>query len=255
MNQHRQLALAWRLYAEDNREVLVYASTGTGGRAGGSVPPTANPSNPDNSAWSGAHMDFDGANRGNWDPSYDMMKRPLWSYVKAAALFKCPSDHSTVLTANNGVKDRILTMSMNLFVGGFAPVPGVDPLPNGTDGHWPQADPFKIYSKLSSIDFPSSIFVFLDMREDVVNWSNFMTDMTGYPNNPGTFKVGGDMPGIYHNRACGFSFSDGHSEIKKWLDGRTTPSLAAPPNLPTLDTTGGNNQDVAWLQDHSTRPK
>ena len=24
------------------------------------------------------------------------------------------------------------------------------------------------------------IFVFLDMREDRVNWSNFMTDMTGY---------------------------------------------------------------------------
>src|ERR1043166_5058990 len=30
MNNHRQLALAWRMYAEDNRDVLVYASDDPG---------------------------------------------------------------------------------------------------------------------------------------------------------------------------------------------------------------------------------
>ena len=34
-----------------------------------------------------------------------------------------------------------------------------------------------------------------------------------------------DMPAAYHNGACGFSFADGHSEIKKWLDPRTVPPL------------------------------
>jgi len=26
------------------------------------------------------------------------------------------------------------------------------------------------------------------------------------------------LPASYHNGACGFTFADGHSEIKKWLD-------------------------------------
>jgi prepilin-type N-terminal cleavage/methylation domain-containing protein/prepilin-type processing-associated H-X9-DG protein len=257
MNQHKQLSLAWRLYAEDNGDVLVYASTGGSGRAGLSQPVnTANPNLPDNFAWSGAHMTFNGADLANWDPTYDIMKRPLWSYTKSMTLYKCPSDRSTV-TAFGSVRSRILTMSMNLYVGGFAPVPGTDPLPNGTDGNWPFAHPYRIYSKLTAINVPSSVFVFLDMREDRVNWSNFMTDMTGYsPNNPAAYAFTSDLPGMYHNRAAGFSFADGHSEMKRWLDGRTTPALVAGGDpLATSSTPAPNSPDVAWLQDHSTRPK
>ena len=247
MNDHRQLGLAWRMYAEDSNDVLTYASTS--GAA----------NNPhDVFAWSGAHMDFDPNNRANWDPSVDMIKRPLWKYVKTAAVFKCPSDHSTVTVA--GVtKPRLLTMSMNLYVGGFAPDVN-DPSPYGNDGGWSFAAPYSIYSKLSlisGISPPSKIFVFLDMREDRVNWSNFMTDMTGYsPPNPGAYKFTSDMPGMYHNNAGGFSFADGHSEIKRWLDPRTTPPLQDGGNpLAATSTPSPNNPDVAWLQDHSTRPK
>lgn len=245
MNNHRQLAIAWRLYAEDNNDVLVFASTVKGGRGGGSVPMnTANPNDPDNFAWSGAHMNFDGANRANWDVNYDMAQRPLWKYSKSQSIYKCPSDHSTV-TAFGTTRDRILTMSMNLYVGGF----------DGTDGGWPFADPFKVYTKLSTIDVPSMIFVFLDMREDAVNWSNFMTDMTGYaPQNPGSYTWTTDLPGIYHNRAAGFSFADGHSEIKRWIDGRTMPPLNDP-NTPVFTAAQAGNPDIAWMQDHSTRPK
>ena len=250
LNNHRQLALGWRMYAEDSSDVLTYASTS--GAAN-------NP--PDQYAWSGAHMDFDPNNRANWDPTVDMMKRPLWKYVKTQAVFKCPSDHST-LTVAGVVRPRLLTMSMNLYVGGFAPVQGVDPLPNGTDGGWPFAMPYNVYPKLTLINGltpPSKIFVFLDMREDRVNWSNFMTDMTGYaPPNPGLYSFTSDMPGFYHNNAGGFSFADGHSEIKRWLDPRTTPPLsdgAAGDPGALGPTQSPNNSDIAWLQDHSTRPK
>src|SRR6266566_4011136 len=134
MNNNRQLCAAWRMYADDSNERLVYAST-----ADSSSLISTDPSDPDNYAWTGAHMDFNGANRANWDPAYDMMKRPLWSYAKTQTIYKCPSDRSTVQTAG-GVKPRILTMSMNLYVGGFAPQIGVDPPPNGTGGHWAFAD-------------------------------------------------------------------------------------------------------------------
>jgi hypothetical protein len=145
-------------------------------------------------------------------------------------------------------------MSMNLYMGGFCTgKPGP-----GDAGGWAFAKDYKIYSKLSSIDAPSSLFVFLDMREDSVNWSNFMQDMSGYnlggTPNPSQFSLG-DMPGMYHNRACGFSFSDGHAQIKKWLDGRTTPNMAPKGQiLPTVGAVSGN-QDVYWLQDHATRAK
>lgn len=245
MTNHRQLAYAWRMYAEDSRDILTYASTINPG-----APPSGNW--PDDFAWSGAHMDASGANRANWDPNYDMAKRPLWRYIKNYNVFRCPGDRSTVKTAS-GEKPRILTMSMNLYVGGFAPQIGRDTPPNGTGGGWPFAEDYTIYTKLSSINLPSKIFVFLDMREDRVNWSNFMTMMNGYPNDPSQFQLG-DLPGMYHNFACGLSFADGHSEIHRWRDGRTIPPLGPiMPDAPSFSCPG--NQDVAWLQDVSTRPK
>src|ERR1044071_9318699 len=249
LNNHRQLALAWRMYAEDSADVLTYASTSG-----------VNNNPHDQFAWSGAHMDFDPNNRANWDPTVDMQKPPLWKYLKSQAVFRCPSDHSS-LTVAGVVRPRLLTMSMNLYVGGFAPLPD-DPSPYGNDGGWPFAHPYNVYAKLSLINGispPSKIFVFLDMREDRVNWSNFMTDMTGYtPQNPGLYSFTSDLPGFYHNNAGGFSFADGHSEIKRWLDPRTTPPLAdgaAGDPGAMGPTSSPNNTDIAWLQDHSTRPK
>ncbi len=249
MSNHRQLGYAWRMYAEDANEVLVYASTSG-----------ANNNPPDRYAWSGAHMDFLGSNRANWDPAADLMQRPLWNYVgKSKGVFKCPADHSSVIV--NGVpKPRLLTMSMNQYVGGFAPVQGQDPLPFGTDGGWSFAAGYTVYSKLSQINGaspPSKIFVFLDMREDRVNWSNFMTDMDGYlPIDPSKYSFTSDLPGFYHNYGCGFSFADGHSELRRWRDPRTTPPLkdGGDPTAVSFTASPGNH-DIAWLQDHTTRHK
>ena len=250
MNQHKQLALAWRMYSEDNSERLVYASTRN--RIGKQI--STDPTDPDNFAWSGIHMDNVPGNRGNWDPEYDMKIRPLWPYTKSATLYKCPSDYSTI-TVNNVVKPRILTMSMNLFVGGFAPDKKAGTLLGDVGGN-ASGDPFKVYSKLTGIDVPSSIFVFMDMREDTVNWSNFMMDMTGYPNSPGSYQWSDtDLPGMYHNRAAGFSFADGHSEVKKWLDGRTTPPMAPKGSILNFQNVQPNNPDIGWVQERSTRPK
>jgi len=157
------------------------------------------------------------------------------------------------VVVNGQQKPRVRTMSMNLFLGGF----------DGTDGNVPSGNGYRIYLRTTDLTGPAGppdkIFVFLDEREDCINWGNFMTDMGGYnPPNPGAYTFQADLPGAYHNRAAGFSFADGHSEIHKWLDGRTTP----PVQFETADdtTTYANyavpyDVDVAWLQDHTTRPK
>src|SRR5262249_29599383 len=150
---------------------------------------------------------------------------PLWQYNKNANIYKCPADHSGMNVPGMGWLPRVRTISMNLFLGGF----------DGTDGGWSWADNYRIYYKLSEINGaygagPDKIFVFLDEREDCVNWGNYMTDLHGAPTatqpaQPVAYEFQQDIPGFYHNRGCGFSFADGHSEMHRWLDPRTTPPL------------------------------
>jgi len=250
MSNHRQLCLAWRMYAEDNREQLTAASDD------GNVPTQSAPEDAkhpwNNSAWTWTHMTFT-SDSYNWDPNYDLPLRPLWPYSKSAGIYKCPADHSMVDSGGGVMKPRVRTMSMNLYVGGFASSKGP------WDGGWGWADPFVIYGKTTDIvgakptPGPSKLWVFLDMREDCINWGNFMTSMQGFsPYNPGAFQFNTDLPGIYHHFACGFSFADGHSEIHRWRDSRTYPPLYSTLTDPWITP---RDQDVAWLQEHSTRLK
>src|SRR6266480_2123000 len=58
MNKHKQLLLAWRMYAEDNNDRIPYAYTA--GKPG---------------AWVSGAMDYS-ANASNWDPNQDIKKSP-----------------------------------------------------------------------------------------------------------------------------------------------------------------------------------
>ncbi len=239
MNNHRQLTMAWRMYAEDNNDRLVLAS-----HSGVATDPN------NKYAWTQTELSF-GPDPKNWDINADIIKGPLWPYNKSPGIYRCPSDHSYVLV-NGEKKPRVRTMSMNFFLGGFG----------GGTGGATFADPFNLYTKLSELanqrisPGPSDTWVFLDQREDTINWGNFMTHMDGYsPNNPSIYKFTMDMPGSYHNRACGFSYADGHSEIKKWQDPRTTPPLKLQSTARTSDIPSPRNKDVAWLQVRTTRPK
>jgi prepilin-type N-terminal cleavage/methylation domain-containing protein len=239
MNCHRQLALAWRMYSDDSHDQLLYASGSVVGLQPG--------------VWMSGTMDFNNSNPSNWDPSVDIWKSPIWPYCgKSAGIFKCPSDRSFVTVAGKQMP-RVRTMVMNLYLGGFG----------GTDGNGTfDGSTWRIFKKTPDLNVPApdKIFIFLDEREDAVNWGNFYTDMTGYPKlsaagNAAAYKLA-DMPGIYHGNACGFSFADNHSEMRKWKDPRTCP----PMKYQSLifdgidETPSPRNNDVAWLQDRSTRP-
>jgi prepilin-type processing-associated H-X9-DG protein len=87
------------------------------------------------------------------------------------------------------------------------------------------------------------MFVVLDEREDSINDGWFATD-------PDTMYQLIDYPASYHNRAAGFSFADGHSEIHRWRDARTMPSLS-PGQLLPLNVNLPGDQDVVWLSQHA----
>jgi prepilin-type N-terminal cleavage/methylation domain-containing protein len=244
MNNHKQLSIAWRMYADDNRDVLVYASD-SGNYYSWS--PTVDPY-----SWCNTHMDYDPANRANWDITVDMIHRPLWPYAKNPSIYKCPSDTSA-LRVNGVLRQRVRTMSMNLYMGGFA-------YPGGGVISWPWGDGYTVFSKLAQVSSSrigaSKAFVFLDMRQDSINWGNFGIYPKGfYEQKPNEYSFTTDFPGFYHHYACGFSFADGHSEIHRWRDPRTFPPLNSfGPGGPPDITPSPGNIDIGWFIEHSTCP-
>lgn len=237
MSNNKQLMLAWRMYAEDANDKITHGYGAKHGWMGNSVLDTGNgPS--------------------NWDVNQDIAKGPLWSYSgKAAGIYKCPADLSTVKPATGPFKGqtvpRVRSMSMNLWAGGNGDQ--ADANGDGTDGGW--GPTWKVYTKLTSMldPGPSMTWVMIEEREDSINDGFWITDMNGYPSTPGALKMV-DFPASYHNRAAGFGFADGHAEIHRWLDARTYPPVKK--GVPMqLNVAHPNSKDVMWLQEHSTRKK
>ncbi len=231
MNNTKQLGLAWRLYTDDNNDRVPFAFASSAAAAP--------------HAWirggAGYNLDQSGDPK-NWDIDVTIAQSPLWPYCgKNAKIFQCPSDNLRIVPSsgpNAGAPvQRVRSMSMNSWMGGN----GDDP--NNLAGQWATTPPVKVFTKLTGIRNPTQIIVFLDERPDRLNDGLFAINMTGYP--VPQYATINDFPGIQHNNAAGFSFADGHSEIKKW---RTKELLAAPP----VPGTYSKNADIIWLQEHGT---
>jgi prepilin-type N-terminal cleavage/methylation domain-containing protein/prepilin-type processing-associated H-X9-DG protein len=238
LNNHRQLTLAWKMYTDDNGGELLFASPYD----------YTDPTDPTwRSTWVTGLLDFDGNNPSNWDVDRDLKKSPLWPYCGGSAgIWRCPADRSVIKPGYGPLRGQIVprvrSMSMNLWVGGF-----------GGESFGLSGPGWRVYLRESDMTDPgpSRTFLFLDMREDSIDIGNFATDMRGWPDQPGQTGFY-DFPASYHNRAGGFSFADGHSEVKHWLDPRTMPTLAKGALVPDV-LTSPDNQDIIWLQERCTR--
>jgi len=221
MNNGHQLTIAWRLYVDDHQDRL---------------PQSYGPNE-----WVHGSLNFDSGNRSNWDLEQDIKKGLLWPYCgKSAAVFKCPADFSTV-TVKGAKLPRVRSMSMNGWID------STDVQGFGTG--------FRIYKKFSDflVPGPSLTWVFMDEREDSINDGEMIVGMTGYPDKPMQWKIV-DYPAGYHHRAAGLAFADGHSEVKRWVDKRTMPTLKKGAEIP-LNVGSANNPDVFWMMERTTRPK
>jgi len=225
MNNTRQMALAWRMYAEDNRDKIPSAYGWSGG-------------GPD---WTAGDMEdlTQPAAKGNWDVDTYIKKSCLWPYCgNSVAIWHCPADKSTAKDPVRGIVPRIRSISMLCWVGGQA---------------WAQSGPgWKVYLKLSDMQNPGpqNTFVFLDEREDGINDGYFVVDMTGFDATLPKYLV--DYPASYHNKAAGFAFADGHSEIHKWRNPQTYPPIGTGA-LPLNITLNQFNEDVYWMEQNATR--
>jgi prepilin-type N-terminal cleavage/methylation domain-containing protein/prepilin-type processing-associated H-X9-DG protein len=236
MNNGKQMMLAWRFWVEDNSDKVPSAWRG---------PDDWNPVG--DMSWSGS-PGVDGGNRNNWDAEITIKKSPLWQYCgNSAGIWRCPGDDRYPCIVASGPDKgqsfpRVRSVSMlSWFNGADADDPGL-----GGSG-WLK------YKKLSQVldPGPALTILFLDERCDSINDGEWCTSMYGWPATPSAWKMI-DFPASYHGGSGGVSFVDGHSEIHKWRDPRTTPPVG---KLFGLNISSPNNQDVYWLMERSTRKK
>ena len=225
----KQLQLAHIMYPDDNQGFL------TKPRWDGI----------DASAWVRGSLDFNGANRDNTNFAglLDPQTSKFAPYLASAEIFKCPADQSSVKISGR-THFRVRSIGMSQAMGG----PGAWLAPPSFNE---QQKKYKVFIKSSDLNDPgpSRLFVLLDWHPDSINDGGFANMMV---ENLAQARII-DFPASYHNGAAGFSFADGHGEIKKWLDPRTKPPVKYNNNL-ALNVASPGNVDVVWLADRTTIP-
>jgi prepilin-type N-terminal cleavage/methylation domain-containing protein/prepilin-type processing-associated H-X9-DG protein len=125
-------------------------------------------------------------------------------------IYKCPADVAlSPSQLQAGFRQRNRSVSMNSVFGLYTTLAqGGDPTTGGLNWGLPQ---YRQYLKQTQVPKPAKTWLFVDEHPDTINDGYFV-------NNP-ALDFWQDIPASYHNGACGFSFADGHSEIRSWRSG------------------------------------
>jgi prepilin-type N-terminal cleavage/methylation domain-containing protein/prepilin-type processing-associated H-X9-DG protein len=222
VNNLKQLQLGWIMYADDQEDRMP-------GVNGGTV------AGPDQ--WVSGWLDVSPNNSDNTNKLYllDPRYAQIGPYIKAEKVYRCPADQSTAKFGNQTLP-RVRSVSANMWMNYIGSIDVGQ-------------DKYRIFKKTAELTpmGSASAWVFLDEREDSINDGLFQTDLKS--RGPAARIV--DYPASYHNKAAGFSFADGHAEIKKWVDPRTCPTVKKGGEL-QLGVSSPNNPDVAWMQERSS---
>jgi prepilin-type N-terminal cleavage/methylation domain-containing protein/prepilin-type processing-associated H-X9-DG protein len=225
----KQMQIGWQLYNTDYSDFLAPNSDAGPGSHGQDF---------DDPSWVAGNMYLATASLSDLDECTNMDYLigsqyadfgSLGPFTKNGKIYRCPADKSTV-SYNGANYERVRSIGMNGWVG-------------FSTRDWLGCPPYKLNFKMADLanPGPAQTWVFIDERENSINDGWFALDM--YNQNAGADWV--DLPAIRHNRGAVLSFADGHSEFKKWLDGRTIADI-------TPGTASPNNPDIAWLQQRTT---
>ncbi|MBX3734459.1 MAG: prepilin-type N-terminal cleavage/methylation domain-containing protein [Verrucomicrobiae bacterium] len=234
LNNTKQLTLAWHLYSGDFQDRVAnnYGVTETIQAIDRRVF--------DN--WVNNVMYWNPDNATGWRSVTNnewVLNGVLGKYTGGAiGVYKCPADgYLSPRNRQAGFKQRNRSLAMNAFFGRFSI--GNDPTINGRN--WGFQDR-KQFLKQSDVPNAARTWLFLDEHPDSINDGYFI-------NNPDASNWQ-DIVASYHNGACGFSFADGHSEIKKWTSGTSKyPVRYQYPAVRTFDGAGRN--DFQWWRERT----
>jgi prepilin-type N-terminal cleavage/methylation domain-containing protein/prepilin-type processing-associated H-X9-DG protein len=204
LNNTKQLTLAWHLYCVDFNDFV----------------PNNYGVNETEAAISNGHLDNWVNNVMTWNVSSAVQDVSNTNYLwvadgvlgkytaGAVGIYKCPADnYLSQQQRQAGWKQRNRSLSMNSAFGRFSSNnESGDNTASGLNWGFSQ---YRQYLKQAQVPRPAKTWLFLDEHPDSINDGYFI-------DNP-ALNYWQDTPASYHNGACGFSFADGHSEIRKWL--------------------------------------
>ena len=225
VNNNKQLAVAWTLYASDYGDRMV-----------------TNCLDQYDSGWVEGLLDYDPYNTDN--TNLQLLINPQFGkmgpYTAATpGIYRCPSDASTV---NGYPRTRSYSMSQAM----------------NSIGQWLSAINtsvrYRIFVKFT--DFaamgPANAFLYIDEHPDSINFGDLAVAMNdGAP--PGSIEIV-DWPASYHNGAGTISFADGHAEIHAWQNPDTRRAIVGAyintgPGRPLVSR---GNVDMIYLSLHSS---
>jgi len=148
----------------------------------------------------------------------------LFPYNKSFGIYRCPADNKVPLVTL--IPFRVRSYAMNCYMNG-------DDIALSHDGQ----TGFKVNRKLSGIAKPADTFVFVEESENTIDDGHFgFSPVLDHWYN---------MPGFWH-RSSVFSFADGHSSVRKWVNG-TTMNLPPTGPFPIADP-APNHADVRYVE-------
>jgi prepilin-type N-terminal cleavage/methylation domain-containing protein/prepilin-type processing-associated H-X9-DG protein len=243
MNNSRQLMLGWRMYADDNSDIL---------------PPNDYPYTTAYRFSSNPHSMYNwvcGTMEQSLDANYlpeltDPLGTALTAYVPNPLIYHCPAD--TYIDTFSGNKLHVRSYSMNSAVGtcwhsSSTYTSGGPPLGSPVQGGWLPGAQYNgnqttwlTYGKISSFIRPGPANTWVVMDESPITINDASLAVSAVANPGATYLI--DYPSGNHANGAGIAFADGHSITHKWLDPRTySPSLA-------LHGAGGEGSSKGGLQ-------
>lgn len=222
MNNQRQLALTWIIYAGENNDRVV-----ANGR-----PPNGN--SPAFKSWVQGAFYYAPDNT-----NVNLLLSPNYAlfapYLKAVNVYRCAGDRQTVKVAGRNYP-KLRSYSLNAYVGWEGPF----------DDRMSIA--YKIFKKNSEVIMPKpgGVFLFQDVHPDSICWPYFGVYMDERLDRFFNF------PASHHNRSGVISFSDGHAEAHRWRDARTVTAFSR--DYHDHNDLSPKNVDVAWLRERTTIP-
>ncbi len=225
LNNQRQLLIAWRLYADDNSDVLVL-------------------NNPDNSfgpsgehlpSWFLGNMKYGSPDGTNVALLMSNRVASLGRYVRTEKLFKCPSDRSRTTLADGKSYPRVRSYTMNGTM--------------GTRILWGSGgEVFLKMDEWNRFNRPGWI-VFMDTHEDSIRTCIFSLPRGA------TFGGWGNFPSARHGKAGTLGFVDGHVEMKRWVDPRTLiPVTGSIWGHPIVNHFGSPDYHYVYLRSEKLQP-
>jgi prepilin-type N-terminal cleavage/methylation domain-containing protein len=225
VNNQKQMALAFNMYATDNGDNMM--GTLRRGTINGKNIGDMDKDYPAGGFWTGptpaivANSSEDEAIR---RVTAGMSNSPSWKYIGGINTYHCPGDLRTKFRKRGNGWAFI----------SYSKIDGM----NG--GMWSTT----AYKKISSVDDPSSAAIFIeesDPRNE--NQGTWVMDRTGWVD---TFAV-------FHGNWSTFSYADGHSDGHTWHDPLTIKAAKDSANgISSFYWSGGgpNNRDFGWMWDH-----